>query len=90
MEEVGVSHLWNGPLVSLGYGEVVSCSLCAADASDDYLCGPTEYMALTLYKEDGFQPAIYATAEEGWRNDRADVRNRYRAKAHAMIENNRS
>ena len=33
-----IDHKWDGPLVSLGWGDVPTCSICGADASDQLPC----------------------------------------------------
>ena len=38
LKRVEESHKWDGPLVCIESALVQSCSVCGADASDDYLC----------------------------------------------------
>lgn len=45
-----------------------------------------ERAAIALYSADGYQRAIYPTGAAGWLHDREDVRERYRARARAVIE----
>lgn len=38
VKAIAASHTWDGPLVSLGHGDVATCSVCGDDASTDRMC----------------------------------------------------